>query len=286
MPAGSPFTALCQAMARGPGHGRADLHLHTTASDGLYAPRELVDLGKRCGLAAIAVTDHDTFAGVAEAQAAARGSPLEVVAGVELSCWWRGRDLHLLAWFADPDHPALAEALRCVLKRRQERFAATLERLRRLRVSVQEEERPPASLGRRYLAELLVAQGHAESVREAFSRWLGSKGEAFVPWQGLPVEEAIAAVRAAGGVAAWAHPPYDASGEALSALAAMGMQAVETAYPNARPSFAKQLRLWARHLGLATTGGSDCHGPGARGVGSVTASGEEWAALRAKAGRS
>src|SRR5215467_13915430 len=110
MPARQPFTALCQLAARGRHAGRADLHLHTTHSDGSYTPAEVVDLARRSGLAAIAVTDHDTTSGVAEARAAAADGP-EVIAGVEITAEHQGRELHLLGYFVRGDDAALAAAL-------------------------------------------------------------------------------------------------------------------------------------------------------------------------------
>src|SRR5690606_7052185 len=110
MPARQPFTYMCQQLARGPRAGRADLHLHTTASDGAYTPAEVVDLARRSGLAAIAVTDHDTLAGVGPARAAAPAS-LEVIDGVEITCEFRGRELHLLGYFIDPQSRPLLDAL-------------------------------------------------------------------------------------------------------------------------------------------------------------------------------
>src|SRR5437899_7983061 len=104
MPARQPFTALCHALAPGRPAGRADLHLHTTHSDGSYTPAEVVDLARRSGLAAIAVTDHDTTAGVAEARATALDG-LEVIAGVEITAEYQGRELHLLGYFVRGDDP-------------------------------------------------------------------------------------------------------------------------------------------------------------------------------------
>jgi predicted metal-dependent phosphoesterase TrpH len=284
MPAGQPFTALCQALARGPAAGRADLHLHSTASDGSYTPAQVVDLARRCGLAAIALTDHDTLHGYFEAMRCAR-PPLEVIPGVEITTRYQGRELHLLAYFVDPHDTALDEALEEVRRGRRERFAEMVRRLRGLGVSIEEEGPVPPSLGRRYLAELLVKQGFAGSVREAFSRWLGEGGRAFVPREGIPVDAAVALVRGGGGVASWAHPPYDEGMSAtLAELAAMGLRAVEAAYPGMRPAQSRALREQAGRLGLAVTGGSDCHGPGPRGVGSVTISDEELSLLRGLAG--
>lgn len=281
MPARQPFTLLCQQLARKPGVGRADLHLHTTCSDGSYTPAEVVELACRCGLSAIALTDHDTLAGVATARQLAAGTP-EVISGVEITTEFRGRELHLLGYFVDLHDDALQDALAGIRRDRVERFHAMIERLRGLGVSVDRQQIDPGreSLGRRYLAELLVQQGQAGSVREAFQRWLGDRGRAAVPKRRLPVAEAIRLVRQAGGVAAWAHPSYDGAGPALGELAALGLGAVEVEYPDLRLSLRQQLRDGARRLGLAITGGSDCHGPGRRSVGACTISDEELERLR------
>src|SRR4051812_43146048 len=102
MPARQPFTLLCQQLAQGPKVGRADLHTHSTASDGTYTPTQIVELARRAGLAAVALTDHDTLAGLPEARLAAQGTALEVIAGVEITCEFHHRELHLLAFFVDP----------------------------------------------------------------------------------------------------------------------------------------------------------------------------------------
>jgi hypothetical protein len=159
-----------------------------------------------------------------------------------------------------------------------------VERLRECGVHLSSEERQapaaPESLGRRHLAELLVRAGRVRTVREAFTRYLGDNGRAAVPKKRLAAAEALALVRGAGGVAAWAHPPYDCTQECLAELRAMGLGAVEAEYPDVRPSRGKQLRAWAAALGLAVTGGSDCHGPGRRAVGACTVSAEELERLR------
>jgi predicted metal-dependent phosphoesterase TrpH len=281
MPARQPFTHLCQQLSRGPHVGRADLHLHTTYSDGSYTPAEVVDLARRSGLAAIAVTDHDTTGGVAPAREAA-GDALEVIAGAEITTEHRGRELHLLAYFIDTNHAPLEEALAGIRRDRVERFGAMIERLRRCGVSVEEEGGPrPEALGRRHLAQMLVKQGKVATVREAFARWLGDGSRAAVPKKRLPVAEAISLVRRAGGVAAWAHPAYDETHTALLELAGMGMRAVEIEYPQAGRGRVAELRKWAAALGLAVTGGSDCHGPGRRSIGARTISDQELDLLRA-----
>src|SRR5262245_50755208 len=138
MPAGQPFTELCRQMARPASFGRADLHMHTTASDGAYMPAEIVDLARRSGLAAIAITDHDTMAGVGPARLVA-GASVEVIAGVEITAEFRGKELHLLGLFVDEGDAALNEALATLRQHRRERFGAMVERLRGLGITLPEE---------------------------------------------------------------------------------------------------------------------------------------------------
>jgi 3',5'-nucleoside bisphosphate phosphatase len=285
MPARQPFTALCQHAVRGRHHGRADLHIHTTHSDGQYTPREVIDLARRSGLSAVAVTDHDTLDGFSPTRAAAAGSGVEVISAVEISATHAGSELHLLAYFVRAEDPALTDALAQVRRDRADRFLAMVERLRACGVSLPLGTLPPsASPGRRHLAELLVRAGKASTVREAFARYLRDGGRADVPKRSLPAEEALALVRRAGGVAARAHPPYDCSRDDLAALQSLGLGAVEAEYPGVKRGFARRLRTWAAELGLAVTGGSDCHGPGTSPVGSWTVSAEELTELRQRVG--
>jgi predicted metal-dependent phosphoesterase TrpH len=285
MPNGQPFTRLCQQLARGRQADRADLHMHSTCSDGTYAPAELVGLARRCGLAAIALTDHDTLAGIAPAREAAKEAGVEVIAGVEITSEYRGRELHLLAYFIDPLEAELAGALERVRTQREVRFWETIRRLRALGVSIEIDGTAsfpgsPDSLGRRHLAELLVRQGRVKTLREAFTRYLGEHAGIVAPKVRLPVAEAITLVGRAGGVAAWAHPAYDCTRESLAELRSLGLGAVEAEYPDTRPGRVRELRSWANELGLAVTGGSDCHGPGKRGVGTCTVTTAELERLR------
>jgi 3',5'-nucleoside bisphosphate phosphatase len=288
MPARQPFTALCCLASRSPVAGRADLHLHTTYSDGLYSPAQVVELACRSGLSAIALTDHDTLGGLPEAQAAAAGSVVEVVAGAEITCEYRGKELHLLAYFVRPD-PLLIAALERLCRHRVERFHDMIGRLRDCGVSLDEGDLAAGavsgSLGRRHLAEMLVRTRHVGSVREAFARYLKDGGRAAVPKLRLPVAEAIALVRGAGGVAGWAHPSYDCTRETMAELRHLGLGAVEAEYPTTRPGRVRELRCLARELDLAVTGGSDCHGPDQprRAIGACGVSAEELEVLRRQA---
>jgi predicted metal-dependent phosphoesterase TrpH len=291
MPARQPFTALCQIAARSRFAGRADLHVHSTYSDGTYTPAQLVDLARRSGLSAMALTDHDTLNGISQARAATKGSALEIVTGVEISAEYRGAELHLLSYFVDMESQPLLAALERLRVDRTNRFWEMADRLRGCGVALDNDELraftklESGTLGRRNLAEFLVKTRRAGSVREAFVRFLGDRGRAAVPKVRLPVADAIACVRQAGGVAAWAHPSYDCTREALTELREMGLRAVEVEYPATRPSRRRELRDLAHELGLVITGGSDCHGPEQprRAIGACSISIEELERLRDRA---
>jgi 3',5'-nucleoside bisphosphate phosphatase len=286
MPARQPFTNLCRTLAEPPHHGRADLHVHTTASDGLYTPAQIVELARRSGLAAVAITDHDTLAGVGPAQVLG-GRGLEVIAGVEITAEFRGREFHLLGYFIDLENTALQTALAEAQQERVRRFRAMVDRLGAMGIALAADavETQGTALGRRHLAEMLVKAGKAGTVREAFQRYLGDHGRIIVPRQRMPVAQAIALTQGAGGVAAWAHPTYDCSEESLRELRDLGLGAIEVDYPSCRHSKQSELRRWARDLGLAVTGGSDCHGPGQpqRALGACGITADELEALRERA---
>jgi 3',5'-nucleoside bisphosphate phosphatase len=284
MPARQPFTALCQTAAQSPLAGRADLHLHTHHSDGVYSPQQLVELARRAGLAAIALTDHDTLAGLPDAKAAAKGTGLEVISGAEITAEYAGHELHLLGYFVREDDAALTSALARIRQRRVERYEEMVRRLRAAGVALDAQDRPagpaPDAVGRRHLAQWLVRAGKVATVREAFARYLKDGSPAAAPKWRLPVAEAIGLVRAAGGVASWAHPPAAAPFEHFAELRRLGLSAIEVEFADVSRARNRQLRDFAGKLGLAVSGGSDCHGPGPNEVGSCTISAAELERLR------
>jgi predicted metal-dependent phosphoesterase TrpH len=296
MPARQPFTALCQALARPAPRRQADLHLHTTHSDGTADPAGLLVAARGAGLQAIAVTDHDTLGGYLAAidlpvPPSGAWPALEIVPGVEITSSFLGREVHLLAYDVRPNDPSLAGALAELRVARVERFRAMAGRLAALGASVEGEalrllvdESPAAhTLGRRHLAGLLVQAGRARNVREAFQRYLHDGGRASVPKERLAADRALTLAHAAGGVVSLAHPPADWGREELAGLLQIGLDAVEVDFPSCRPARAVQLREWAAELGLAVSGGSDWHGPSATGkhVGACGVSLEELGRLRA-----
>jgi predicted metal-dependent phosphoesterase TrpH len=287
MPKRQPFTALCRA-ARRTIAVCADLHIHTTHSDGQYTPRQVVDLARRSHLTTVAITDHDTTSGVGEARTAA-GPDVNVVAGVEITAEFHDRELHLLGLFVDLDNSALGAALADLRRHRAERFRLMVERLidHGIVVSAPDINESQLALGRRHLAQMIVKARRASTVPEAFARYLSDGGPISVPKKRLPVAAAIALVRGAGGVAAWAHPSYDGTRDRLRELADLGLQAVEVEYPGHPAGLRQQLREEAASLGLAISGGSDCHGPGTvrREVGACGLDAEGWQALHQLASR-
>ncbi len=264
MPAAQPFTQMCQLLAQHRPDRRVDLHVHTTASDGQYTPRQIVDLARRSGLPAIAITDHDTFAGIAAAQQW-RHPELEVIPGVEITTEHLGKEVHLLAYFVSVEDSPLRQALEVLCASRRERFFAMAQGLRERGVPLdlgdaQRWENQP-TLGRRHLAELLVKGKHAATIRHAFQRFLHDQHPLHVAKAKLPIVSALRLVREAGGVSSWAHPGTACTRNVLHDLATSGLDAVEVDFPAVRYARGKELRGWARELGLAVTGGSDCHGP-------------------------
>ncbi len=265
MPRASAFTSVGRRLAELARPQRADLHVHTTASDGEFTPSQVAAFARQAGLAAVAVTDHDTVAAVAEAQLAAQ-SHVEVIAGVEITTGYEGREFHLLGHFVRIDHTALNTALAQLCDRRRERFrsfVATLATrgivLRADRVS--QVECASVSLGQRHIAKLLVEGGFARNRTEAFHRHIGPLRREATPKLLLPIAEAIGLVRDADGVATLAHPPADLTENDYRTLADFGLQGLEVEYPWGRKSPSARLREDAARFGFAITGGSDCHGP-------------------------
>lgn len=290
MPRGQPFTALCQLAARLSEPRVADLHVHTTASDGDYTPSQVVALARRERLQAIAVTDHDTLAGVGPAVEAAAGR-LEVIPGVELSAEFGGREVHILGYFVRPDDRRLAEHLATVCDRRRERFRAYVARLAAAGVTFPDgmaelEAERSTSLGRRHLAGLLVRTAAANSRYSAFQRFLVPLSPDVPANHLTSAAEVIRVVRDAGGVCSLAHPPDGDEEALLTGLRGLGLAAVEAVFPAAAVTRTGRLRGLARRLGLAVTGGSDCHGPEAvgRAVGARGVTRDELHALRRLAG--
>ncbi|MFI1439498.1 PHP domain-containing protein [Streptomyces fructofermentans] len=248
---------------------RVDLHCHSTASDGTDTPAELVRNAAAAGLDVVALTDHDTTRGYAEAIAAVPAG-LTLVTGAELSCRLDGVGLHMLAYLFDPDEPELLRERELVRDDRVPRAKAVVGRLRDMGVPVTWEQvariAGDGSVGRPHIATALVELGVVADVSAAFTtQWLADGGRAYVAKHESDPFEAIRLVKAAGGVTVFAHPGAAKRGRtvpesALAELAAAGLDGIEVDHMDHEPATRARLRGLAAELGLLVTGSSDYHG--------------------------
>ena len=247
---------------------RADLHVHSNASDGTDPPAEVMSRAARAGLDVVALTDHDTVAGLAQARQALPES-LILVPGMELSSRLDGRSLHLLAYLFDPDDPDLAAQTQRIRDDRVLRAQAMVDRLIDLGVPITWDDvaaiAGSAVVGRPHIARAMAASGAIATPREAFTRdWIADGGRAYVDRYALDPVHAIDLVRAAGGVSALAHPragrDWMVSDEEIGRLAAAGLAGVEVFHPDHPDAERAGLLALAHDLGLVATGGSDDHG--------------------------
>ncbi|MDO0911964.1 PHP domain-containing protein [Streptomyces sp. DT2A-34] len=248
---------------------RIDLHTHSTASDGTDTPAELVRNAAAAGLDVVALTDHDTTRGYAEAIAALPPG-LSLVTGAELSCRIDGISMHMLAYLFDPEEPALLAERELVRDDRVPRAQGMVAKLNELGVPVTWEQvlriAGDGSVGRPHVATALVELGVVPTVGDAFTQdWLADGGRAFVEKHETDPFEAIRLIKDAGGVAVFAHPAASKRGRtvpesAIADMAAAGLDGIEVDHMDHDPDTRARLRGLAKELGLLTTGSSDYHG--------------------------
>jgi 3',5'-nucleoside bisphosphate phosphatase len=248
---------------------RADLHCHSAASDGTRPPADVVARASAAGLDVLALTDHDTVAGMVAAIAALPHG-LSLIPGMELSCRRDGRSVHMLCYLFDPDDAELAAQCRAIRESRRDRAKEMVARLAELGVPVTWEQVTSLAgdgvIGRPHIARAMIASGVVGSIDEAFTpEWIGPGGRAYVSRYALDPADAIATVHAAGGVTVLAHPLAPTRGERVPQqliweLAEAGLDGIEIAHPDHGPQQRDELRALAARLDLAATGGSDDHG--------------------------
>jgi 3',5'-nucleoside bisphosphate phosphatase len=244
---------------------RIDLHIHSTASDGSLTPAALAEAARAGRLDVIALADHDTVAGVADAQRAALGY-VHVIPALELSTWQDGAEYHVLGYFVDIGNDELLTHGRRASGARETRMHDMLDRLSHIGVSVDFADvlaaagPRPASIGRPHLARALVNRGYSPSVSDAFDRYIGDHGPGFVPSALITPVEAIGIIHRAGGVAVWAHPRPDLLAGMLPVLRDAGLDGVECYRPRLTHGEMERIAATARAAGLFLTGGSDWHG--------------------------
>lgn len=246
---------------------RLDLHIHTTASDGAWAPEKVVAAAARGGLDVIAIADHDTTAGIEAAQAAGAECNVQVVPALEVSSTRDAREIHVLGYFVDPGAAPLQAHSERAFGVREERMRRMIERLADQGVDVTFEEVEAAAgpdrvnIGRPHLARALVEAGHVSSVPDAFNTLIGDGHPAFVPTALLDPAGAIEMILASGGLPFWAHPPSDLIDAFLPDMVRAGLRGLEVYRPSHGRSDVLRLEGICRTTGLLMSGGSDWHTP-------------------------
>ncbi|MEX1022972.1 MAG: PHP domain-containing protein [Dehalococcoidia bacterium] len=248
------------------GRSTGDFHCHSNRSDGTRSPADLVDLAAANGVRVLALTDHDTLAGIEEARgAAARHPGMRLVPGVELSCDVPGTEVHVLGLFVDTEDAAFARKLGRMREARIERGERIVAALASMSVPVEwtrvQEIAGEGSIGRPHIAQAMVEAGHVASTDEAFDRYLDRNSPAYVERERLLPADAVALIHSAGGLAVFAHPPFtDGHERVAEELTAAGLDGIEVYYRHYEPPEVAALRALAERLDLAPSGGSDFHG--------------------------
>lgn len=267
----------------------ADLHTHTQCSDGERSPTGLVEAAVERDLRVLAVTDHDTIAGLDAARGEAERRGLKFVSGIELSVTLEGKEIHLLAYHFDPTHGPLRVHLDEMRAARRQRAWDMVGRLRGRGLTIADEHLEAqldgtAAVGRPHVAAALVAAGHVSTVREAFGSYLGDGDPGFVEKPRFEAAAALDLIHEAGGVGVLAHPGHWTSSTQIRALVERGIDGIELHHPSHRASLTDYYRRWAVGRNLLLTGGSDYHGRSEadeQHFGTVGLSKNEWERFRA-----
>lgn len=246
-----------------------DLHTHSTASDGLYAPRELLRQAKEAGLDVLALTDHDTTDGIADAAQAAHDLGIEFIPGVELNTDIGGGEVHVLGYFLELERPAFQSALKMLRDARVRRGQRMVEQLNEHGINISWErvrEIAQGTVGRPHVARALMEAGYVKSIGEAFDTYIGKNGVGYVPRYHLTSLDAVRLIDSANGLPVIAHPLHlpglATLREDLPDLCAAGMVGLETYYGPYTPEDERKILALADEYHLIPTGGSDFHGPG------------------------
>ena len=244
--------------------GRIDLHMHTSCSDGRLEPAELLARVREKDLAAFAVTDHDTLEGYRAVRDLLQEGDPELVSGVELSVDCHGDDLHMLAYLFDPDSPDLNRALAHFQQERNRRGQRMVEKLVDMGLEISDhdvaETAGDSAVGRPHIAEAMVRRGLVSGFDEAFRKYIGNDGPAYVAKAKLTPIEAIDLIHRAGGVAIMAHPGINDMTRNIEELAGLNLDGIEVYHYSHDRQQVKQLKAIARQHGLLLSGGSDFHG--------------------------
>jgi 3',5'-nucleoside bisphosphate phosphatase len=246
-----------------------DLHTHSTASDGIYSPTELLHRAKDIGLRVLALTDHDTTDGVDEAAQAARTLDIDFIPGIEINTDVSGGEVHVLGYFVEYERPAFQAIIKVLRDARERRGQRMVELLNERGVNVSWDrvrEIAQGAVGRPHVAKALLEAGYVQTIGEAFDKYIGTTCFAYVPRYRLTPEDAVGLIASANGLPVMAHPVdlpgLDELRNWLPGLHEAGMVGLETYYGPYTPENERALRALADEYDLIPTGGTDFHGPG------------------------
>jgi len=241
-----------------------DLHVHTYYSDGLLSPAEVVREAKKTGLSAIGIADHDTVGGIAEAIEAGKKEGVEIVKCVEFSSQYAGRDIHILGYFIDENHPRMAEYLTLFRNERYHRAEKIVNNLDSMGVHISIDEVAAKArgniIGRPHIAEILMEKGYVETFQESFHRFIGYGCKAYEEKFRIVPEKAIALINESQGLSFLAHPGPIISDQIILHLIKSGLDGVEIVHPKLNDRRMARLQKIVKNHGLLVSGGSDCHG--------------------------
>lgn len=244
--------------------GCIDLHLHTNHSDGTKSPSGLLAEVRKAELTAFAVCDHDNIGGYFAVKELLDQDDPELVPGVELSAGTKGQDIHVLGYYFDPDSEILAKALEKFRELRNRRGGEMLKKLSKIGINLSFDEvkeiAGKSAIGRPNVADALLRAGHVNSFDEAFQRFIGFHGPAYVPKDNMTPKEAIELIHEAGGVAVLAHPGISNAGKHIEEFIRYGLDGIEAYHPNHNGRLIKNYMNYAEKNNIIATGGSDYHG--------------------------
>jgi len=245
---------------------KADLHTHSTASDGLNTPTENIILAKKAGLFALGITDHDSIAGIDEAIKAGLEQKVEAIPGIEMSTVDKGQDVHMLGYFLNYQDKEFIRTLTELTRVRERRNEMMIERLNEIGIPITIQEvtaklrREGAHVGRPHIAEVLIDKGIIKTMEEAFDLYLGREGKAYVNPPRILPEESIEIIKQAGGVPILAHPGVYDDDELVVRLIKNGLAGIEAFHPDHNQAGEKKYFDMANRYGIIATAGSDFHG--------------------------